>query len=1066
VHEFSHLTFQEYFAASHITKRLKCYERRAYEWIRFYKYHPSYEQILNFIYASMPAKQYKKFWQVLLEEQVDSSGVGHLQLIIGSFEAANCDQDIPNLRNHLTIIGDVIIKGVTQNYVSLLTLRTVLYHCPTVLRELGDEFWDKLPDLVEQEDLKTRIHALAEILSRQAMYFTNRQRDILLKISDNCDMALYYLAQQVIQLTSGQRNTLLTMLANDKRGPPYCQIINEYALANLAGQSERFTQQERYLLLKSLVKINRSKLNNHNKAYFDYYLARFSLAEHRTVLKDLVITLEDKLEDKNDDKKLIYALQFFVEQLEQLSDNERHQLLTTLLIVMNGYTEFFDNLLLVYAKKGLSVFISKLTSFHEFKRYYDLLIVDRHEIVRKTAIEGLHAFIQQNSHFSTIEQHSLLEMLFMALLGKGGDVQNITFLAIESFSAQVRKFSPPKRASLLSNLLKDLKSNNTHLHLVAVYGLGFLIQSKEILSEEDDAILNTLFESATNGDEDIRRLVAALISQWPEQINQFSNKQNKVIWKILQCVIEDKSTSVRENAIVSLSFWLSRLKQFSAYERQVLLEILTCAASDEIDSIRENVREILSSLLEQAEIFSEREKNVLQDALAQAQKESWGQWLNRLTSDYQYKKSLERKKFKSAEEGKIEQLAVEAEKMFTPQSKNFSAEKARIILSNLFKLGDGYSVDEVVCNLIAEKIDHLSVRQREVLIEAILEVMLSGKNGKQAYRKSLLVFVNHAKNISDKEQMVLLEGLLTTAKNTDMLSYVPWSGKQLSKLNYSSTYNELKRLLKENYLWREMPIDQLLYAYLNDKTAWRFGAYPRRDLWLEFILKRVVMDRISIRVEKNEIMLYGSYYHQPLKISVSEENQILLKVLNDALTQQAETLGFSPLAKAGANIDLPPEEKEARVQPRLTNNFYGPVVIGNHGVVNQPQANVNVKAPVSLVDSTVNASHARIGPEVNINMNEIFPQLQVAQAQQVVAEDAAQPADGSVQRIADRGRKKIQANIDLQGNISSRGKLHAGHTFSNTAVRGKDIEADINAKERLKTASDLHLGNRFGGKTG
>src|SRR5262249_24503513 len=78
IHEFAHLTFQEYLAARHIVIGLQNHQKEPYAWLRQYKYHPGSREVLNFICAMMPPKQYPTFWRVLLDEQTDLMGTGHL----------------------------------------------------------------------------------------------------------------------------------------------------------------------------------------------------------------------------------------------------------------------------------------------------------------------------------------------------------------------------------------------------------------------------------------------------------------------------------------------------------------------------------------------------------------------------------------------------------------------------------------------------------------------------------------------------------------------------------------------------------------------------------------------------------------------------------------------------------------------------------------------------------------------------------------------------------------------------------------------------------------------------
>ncbi|MDF3055051.1 MAG: putative ATP/GTP-binding protein [Gammaproteobacteria bacterium] len=64
------------------------------------------------------------------------------------------------------------------------------------------------------------------------------------------------------------------------------------------------------------------------------------------------------------------------------------------------------------------------------------------------------------------------------------------------------------------------------------------------------------------------------------------------------------------------------------------------------------------------------------------------------------------------------------------------------------------------------------------------------------------------------------------------------------------------------------------------------------------------------------------------------------------------------------------------------------------------------------------------------------------------------------------GQDDIEANMDLKGlNISAKGKLHAGHTFSNKATSGRRVQANVKAEgSKFEAEGDFHLGHTFGAK--
>jgi hypothetical protein len=678
-HKFLHPMLQEYFAARHIAERLQRHEASAYEWLRVNKYNPSYQPILNFICCLIPVQKNRLFWQVLLQEQSDLSGIGHLQLIMFRLEAGYCDKNIPDFSTHLATVTRFIMTSLSSGQFSkAIWLHNGIRNCPLLMQQLGDPFLNDLLELVihKESTIRQEVSVLLKILATQTGLQEKLHTslfDMLPKLIDNPTIQVSIL-QALIEsskqtIVSTQSLEVLFDIAKSKDWSVR-RAIDE-VLKSCFYNAERFVLNKRIELFAVVLKATKNELNYVRLAAIT---ALEVCAQQVKFFPDILDILFQIAANKEVTYEVAYALAFYYAQLKNFAADERAAILSRLFkIIQSDYDPHFlggvqllalcvrqthwftldqyaqiipiflkmcKNPSLYAIPKGLEFCLIQVAQSTE--KCYKLLPIlsqtldDYNQGTCHEAAKALSSFAIYAHTFSTTEQTQFLLCLFKAIGNEYKNVMDTGSSALQCYidkcsntlPSKEEKYSADIGVNLLELLIQSLNNSSLKIKKGAVEFLKMCVTQKKIFSNEDySKLLSILITTVrTSPDSALRYSALSSLKIFLTQLSPGSAEYDpSVLVTLLFQLLKDKDSNVHKAAQETLTSYISQATQLSEYERSELLgTLLKEVPGDKSIKFVQAAHDLLKVYVQLAHQFPEEERLELIEILKSAVAGNYG----------------------------------------------------------------------------------------------------------------------------------------------------------------------------------------------------------------------------------------------------------------------------------------------------------------------------------------------------------------------------------------------------------------------------------------------------------
>ncbi len=810
-HEFSHLTFQDYFAGRHIVAQLKRYNKDAYKWLRENKYNPKYREALNFICMMMAPHhehEYEEFWKVLLDERTDLTdltGVSYLQLAMYSLEAVQCNVNVPGIKGHLKNIHDAILKSTEEKFFNqMFWLHTAIVRCPSIAQA------DPLIDTRRKQLLNKSAFGLRERLKDKPDHDQLKRLLIEIKNKEKQIGAFNILEKIYIQqakllsvIELGMLLKGLLELAKDRSA--HLDEIRSNVFKACAELAEFVTPTERSELLKELMVLSKDK--QFQKDVVDALkicaaqAGLYTAIERSALLQKILGLVKDKevlkkeseIRQFEDDlfpylghdyqsKQLSNALSRYVGQAEKFSPTERSELLKILLTTakdkeMNG--------LLGALKAGVEL-AKFVTPTERSELLKELLGLIKDKGRRKEAFKALKNYALEAGAFTPTDRSELFKAL-LALV-KNNEMRKEAFNMLECYASQAGAFTTEERDELFNELM-------------------VLIKDKTIQKEAIGLLQGNVYQPASG----------AFITFTPTQRGILFN----------EVIILVKNKDAQEEALKTLHRYIYHAEELTSIERGILFKELMVLVKDK--NALNQLSSVISQFARLAAAFTPRERDeLLKEILILAEKK-----LTVLTGklDRETKDVLEI----------LEAYTVQLRKFPDDERVKVSSQVLSFVSKNR--------------NLVHKNPENFSPPYGRESLAARLD-------------EALLACVGYGGRYTPNADRKQIFGMFFYTQ-VDMINGVNWLAAELLGVPYTSSYSTLEGMIKQGKLLAATPLQQLLEVYFKDTANNEANTAPRSELWLQIVVRRAVLEGVTFVEVGNELRLYGAREQALQSVSIA-----------------------------------------------------------------------------------------------------------------------------------------------------------------------------------------------------